>query len=50
MVTIQDAMGWEDCHLHEFEMRHPSTGEKVRIGAPSEETKFFGQEIVSEQK
>jgi len=47
-VAIQDAMGWEDYHLHEFEMRHPSTGENVRIGTPTEEAEFFGQEIISE--
>jgi len=47
-VAIQDAMGWEDYHLHEFEMRHPSTGENVRIGTPTEEAEFFGLEIISE--
>ena len=25
-VAIQDAMGWEDYHLHEFVMRHPKMG------------------------
>ena len=35
-VAIQDAMGWEDYHLHEFEMHHPLTGEKVKIGIPYE--------------
>ncbi len=34
-VAIQDAMGWEDYHLHKFEMRHSSTGENVRIGTPN---------------
>lgn len=33
-VAIQDAMGWEDCHLHEFEILNPKTGEKDLIGAP----------------
>lgn len=36
-VAIQDAMGWEDYHLHEFEMVDPSTGVKVEIGIPDEE-------------
>lgn len=36
-VAIQDAMGWLDYHLHEFEIIDPSTGEKVRIGLPSED-------------
>lgn len=49
-VAIQDAIGWEDSHLHEFEMPHPSTGEKVRIGIPDEEAGFFRQETIPEQK
>lgn len=49
-VAIQDAMGWEDYHLHEFEMRHPSTGKKVRIGIPDKEAGFFRQEVIPEQK
>ncbi len=36
-VAIQDAMGWADYHLHEFEVTDPSDGEKVRIGIPEEE-------------
>ena len=31
-VAIQDAMGWLDCHLHEFQIRNPSTGESDLIG------------------
>ena len=49
-VAIQDAMGWVDYHLHEFEVRHPFTGEKVKIGTPIEEEEFFGQEIILERK
>ncbi|MDD3699407.1 MAG: plasmid pRiA4b ORF-3 family protein [Atribacterota bacterium] len=49
-VAIQDAMGWEDAHLHEFEMVSPSTGEKVRIGTPTEEAEVFGQQIIPEEK
>ena len=33
-VTIQDAMGWEDCHLHDFEIINPASGRKERIGVP----------------
>jgi hypothetical protein len=33
-VAIQDAMGWEDCHLHEFTMPHPESGEERHIGLP----------------
>jgi pRiA4b ORF-3-like protein len=36
-VAIQDSMGWLDCHLHEFEIPDPDTGEPVRIGIPEEE-------------
>ncbi len=43
-VAIQDAMGWSDCHLHEFEMLNPSSGLKVNIGIPDGD---FGEEIFS---
>jgi len=33
-VAIQDAMGWADMHLHEFEIVHPRTGLTERIGVP----------------
>lgn len=36
-VAIQDAMGWQDYHLHEFEMRSPSTDGKDRIGIPDKD-------------
>jgi hypothetical protein len=36
-VAIQNAMGWRDDHLHEFEVIDPSDGEKVRIGIPSKD-------------
>jgi len=42
-VAIQDAMGWEDYHLHEFEIAAPSTDLKVNIGIPDED---FGREIL----
>jgi len=48
-VAIQDAMGWEDAHLHEFEMIRPSDGEKVRIGIPDEDHISF-VEIIPERK
>ena len=31
-VAIQDAMGWQDYHLHEFILNDPGSGEQVRIG------------------
>jgi hypothetical protein len=36
-VAIQDAMGWLDSHLHEFEVTGPSTGDVVRVGIPDDE-------------
>jgi hypothetical protein len=36
-VAIQDAMGWLDCHLHEFAVRDPSTGQMTRLGIPDED-------------
>ena len=36
-VAIQDAMGWEDYHLHEFIVRNPATGAKESIGIPDED-------------
>ena len=40
-VAIQDAMGWQDYHLHEFQMKDLS-GQKLFVGIPSEEDDFIG--------
>jgi hypothetical protein len=37
-VAIQDAMGWSDYHLHEFEMLDPTTRTGTCIGLPAEES------------
>jgi hypothetical protein len=34
-VAIQDAMGWEDYHLHEFTVVDPRVGGQVSVGIPS---------------
>ena len=34
-VAIQDAIGWHDCHLHEFRLARPRG--KLRIGIPDPE-------------
>ena len=47
-VAIQDAMGWYDCHLHEFEMIDPKFGERVVIGSPNEE--FDDVPVIAETK
>jgi hypothetical protein len=36
-VAIQDAMGWLDCHLHQFEVINPKYGEHDLIGMPDGE-------------
>jgi len=36
-VAIQDAMGWYDCHLHEFKLINYFTGAEINIGIPDEE-------------
>lgn len=33
---IQQAMGWDDCHLHRFEVKNHETGEVDCIGAPDQ--------------
>ncbi len=35
--AIQDAMGWRDCHLHEFVVRWDGVPGVMRIGIPDEE-------------
>lgn len=35
-VAIQDAMGWLDCHLHEFRVRDPFTGGEVILSFAEE--------------
>jgi hypothetical protein len=42
-VAIQDAFGWADYHLHEFEILHPTSKRKVRIGFPDDD---FGRDIL----
>ncbi len=34
-VAIQDAMGWDDCHLHVFRVWDPMWLEETQIGLPS---------------
>lgn len=35
-VAIQDAMGWEDRHLHEFQLFDDSAGRTLAIGIPTD--------------
>jgi hypothetical protein len=48
-VAIQDAMGWEDYHLHDFKIVNPSTGIKAEIGIPDEEI-AYEKEILPDTK
>lgn len=36
-AAIQDSMGWNDCHLHQFRIKKPETGDEVTIGIPDED-------------
>ena len=47
-VAIQDAMGWDDYHLHEFTLLSPKTGRKVKIGIPSDEGADFGWKVLAD--
>ncbi len=40
-IAIQDAMGWEDRHLHQFKIDDPRTGVKLRFGIP-DASRFHG--------
>jgi len=44
-VAIQDAMGWDDYHFHEFEMVNPSTGLRENIGIPAPD-EVFDREVL----
>jgi len=45
-VAIQDAMGWLDCHLHEFRLAEPSSGAPIVVGIPDDEFES-GRETMS---
>lgn len=36
-VAIQDAMGWFDCHLHQFNIVDPTSGERVLMRIPDDD-------------
>ena len=44
-IAIQDAMGWMDCHLHQFETIELKPREIKYIGIPDEEG--FGMEVAT---
>ncbi len=44
-VAIQNAMGWEDYHLHEFEVVNLKTGRPQRIGSEGAEECASGKKV-----
>ncbi len=46
-VAIQDAMGWDDSHLHEFQIINPSTAAPVNIGTLNEDS---WRDVLPEEK
>ena len=50
-VAIQDAMGWSDCHLHEFSVVDPRSATLVRLNLPepgSERPDSVGEHFVED--
>lgn len=43
-VAIQDAMGWQDYHLHEFRIRKKNSKKPMHIGIPQED-QWEGQPV-----
>lgn len=35
-VAVQDAMGWDDRHLHQFTVDDPRSGDRLRFGIPDD--------------
>ena len=46
-VAIQDSMGWQDYHLHNFSMLKPATGKMVNITFPDEDYRVFENKNLS---
>ncbi len=44
-VAIQDVVGWEDKHLHQFTLDDPGTSQRVRLGIP-DDSGFYGMDEV----
>jgi hypothetical protein len=49
-VAIQDAMGWDDTHLHEFHILEPKTRVMASIGIPDDDEFLEDREIVPSWK
>ncbi len=44
-VAIQDVIGWEDRHLHQFTLDDPVTSQRIRLGIP-DDSGFYGVDEV----
>lgn len=44
-VALQDVMGWRDCHLHQFTVNDPGSGQRLRFGVP-DNSSFHGVHTV----
>jgi len=49
-VAIQDAMGWEDYHLHEFKILDPKTGKICHITMPGEDWSTIDNNELNEKQ
>ncbi len=49
-IIIQDAMGWMDSHLHEFEVINPLTGRQEIIGIPDNKFTWESEIIAGEKR
>jgi len=45
-VAIQDAMGWDDRHLHQFTLDDPVGGLRIRLGIPDDSGFYAVNEVL----
>ena len=46
-VAIQDVMGWQDKHLHQFKLDAPGTGVGLRFGIPDDSVFHGAHEVLT---
>ena len=49
-VAIQDAMGWHDWHLHEFEILNPLTRQSEVIGLPDHQSSWDNEIVPGDKR
>ena len=47
-VAIQDVMGWQDIHIHQFKLDDPRTGNSLRYGIPDDSGFHGAQEVLTD--